>query len=228
MTRVAWSVRFISRDSDTAWRLAEGELFRLLSAMASIVRQFMCFVLLLFLHNSYGDDPQPQQIHLASTGKVIKQESRLFLTTLFTTSTWCLPPASNLVSQCILTRNLTFFFLLIDLIQVRKQKSEKLPLIVLSFMWLKSMWLKTLHNAYKNFIYKELGIECPVFQFLEMLSLFLSSSWISKVVLRRRFRISSWKECTRKTLMHNGVDNFYPSRGPRAEVNCSGKFGQKT
>lgn len=53
--------------------------------MASIVMQFMCFVLLLFLHNSYGDDPQPQQIHLASTGKVIKQESRLFLTTLFMT-----------------------------------------------------------------------------------------------------------------------------------------------
>ena len=128
-------------------------------------------------------------------------------------STWCLPPASNLVSQlqCILTRNLTFFFLLIDLIQVRKQKSEKLPLIVLSFMWLKSMWLKTLHNAYKNFVYKELGIECPVFQFLGMLSLFLSSSWILKVVLRRRFRISSLKECTRKTLMHNGVDNFYPA-----------------
>ncbi|XP_073248091.1 acid phosphatase type 7-like [Porites lutea] len=36
--------------------------------MASIVMQFMCFGLLLFLHNSYGDDPQPQQIHLASTG----------------------------------------------------------------------------------------------------------------------------------------------------------------
>ncbi|CAH3179914.1 unnamed protein product [Porites evermanni] len=36
--------------------------------MASIVRQCMCSVLLLFLNNCYGDDPQPQQIHLASTG----------------------------------------------------------------------------------------------------------------------------------------------------------------
>ena len=39
-------------------------------------------------------------------------------------------------------------------------------------MCLKTMWLQILHN-----VYKKLGIiEFPVFQFLEMLSLFLSSS----------------------------------------------------
>ena len=28
--------------------------------------------------------------------------------------------------------------------------------------------------------------------------------------------------------MHNGVDNFYPSRGPRAEVNCEvGSLGRR-
>ena len=100
--------------------------------MASIVMQFMCFVLLLFLQNSYGDDPQPQQIHLASTGKVIKQESRLFLTTLFMTRhDACHQPLIWFLYAYLLGISHSFLCSL-TLLRLKKQKSEKLPLIVLS------------------------------------------------------------------------------------------------
>ena len=39
------------------------------AGMASNMMKFVSLVLLIFLHFSHGTDPQPEQIHLSSTGK---------------------------------------------------------------------------------------------------------------------------------------------------------------